>query len=86
MTKAGATLDFEKNPMVQDKVVREAVSEWSRGDASDIDGQTERSKQTGAHESISIARVDGNAARWLAQARGSATDKGKTARVAATEL
>jgi hypothetical protein len=28
-----------------------AASEWSRGDASDIDGQTERSKWAGAHES-----------------------------------
>ena len=29
------------------------MSEWSRGDASDIDGQTKRSKWAGAHESIS---------------------------------
>jgi hypothetical protein len=30
---------------------RVGVSERSRGDASDIDGQTERSKWAGAHES-----------------------------------
>jgi hypothetical protein len=29
----------------------EAASEWSGGDACDIDGQTERSKWAGAHES-----------------------------------
>jgi len=28
---------------IEDKVAREAMSEWSRGDASDIDGQTKRS-------------------------------------------
>ncbi len=27
------------------------IREWSRGDASDIDGQTERSQWAGAHES-----------------------------------
>jgi hypothetical protein len=30
-------------PSIEGKVAREAMSEWSRGDASDIDGQTERS-------------------------------------------
>ena len=29
-----------------------AVGEWSRGDASDIDGQAERSKRAGANESM----------------------------------
>jgi hypothetical protein len=29
-----------------------AASEWSRGEASDIDGQTDRSKWAGAHESM----------------------------------
>jgi hypothetical protein len=33
------------------KTARVAPSERSRGDASDIDGQTERSKWAGAHES-----------------------------------
>ena len=28
---------------IEGKVAREAMSEWSRGDASDIDGQTDRS-------------------------------------------
>jgi len=28
------------------------MSEWSRGDAGDIDGQTERSKWAGAHKSM----------------------------------
>src|SRR6266496_138947 len=36
---------------IEGKAAREAVSERSRGDASDIDGQTERSKWAGAHES-----------------------------------
>jgi hypothetical protein len=36
---------------IEGKTAREAVSERSRGDASDIDGQTERSKWAGAHES-----------------------------------
>jgi hypothetical protein len=30
-------------PSIEGKVAREAMSEWSHGDASDIDGQTERS-------------------------------------------
>jgi hypothetical protein len=33
---------------------RGVANEWSRGDASDIDGKTERSIWAGAHESISI--------------------------------
>jgi hypothetical protein len=38
---------------IEDKVAREAMSEWSRGDAAgDIDGQTERSKWAGAHKSM----------------------------------
>jgi hypothetical protein len=36
-------------------------------------------------ERVSIARVDGNAARWLAQTRGRANDQGKAPRVAASE-
>jgi hypothetical protein len=36
---------------MEGKAVRVAASERSRGDASDIDGQTERSKWAGAHES-----------------------------------
>ena len=36
---------------IEDKATRVGASEWSRGDASDIDGQTERSKWAGAHES-----------------------------------
>ena len=39
----------------QGKVTRVGASEWSRGDASDIDGQTERSKWAGAHESMRAA-------------------------------
>jgi len=31
-------------PSIEGKVTRVGASEWSRGDASDIDGQTERSK------------------------------------------
>ena len=31
---------------------RIAAMEWSRRDASDIDGQTDRSKWAGAHESM----------------------------------
>ena len=37
---------------IEGRVAREAMSEWSRGDASDIDGQTDRSKWAGAHESM----------------------------------
>jgi hypothetical protein len=37
---------------IEGKVARVAMSEWSRWDASDIDGQTERSKWAVAHESI----------------------------------
>jgi hypothetical protein len=37
---------------IEGKAVRVAASERSRGDASDVDGQTERSKWAGAHESI----------------------------------
>jgi hypothetical protein len=37
---------------IEGKVARETMSEWSRGDASDIDGKTERSKWAGAHESM----------------------------------
>jgi hypothetical protein len=37
---------------IEGKVAREAMSEWSRGDASDIDGKTERSRWAGAHESM----------------------------------
>ena len=33
---------------IEGKVAREAMSERSRGDASDIDGQTERSKMGGS--------------------------------------
>jgi hypothetical protein len=36
---------------IEGKTTRVGASEWSRGDASDIDGQTERSKWAGAHES-----------------------------------
>ena len=36
---------------MEGKVTRVGASERSRGDASDIDGQTERSKWAGAHES-----------------------------------
>jgi hypothetical protein len=48
---------------IEGKVARVAAREWSRGAASDIDGQTERSKWAGAHESIgkrtSFNPVDG---------------------------
>ena len=37
---------------IEGKTAREAASERSRGDAGDIDGQTDRSKWAGAHESI----------------------------------
>src|SRR6266480_6836192 len=36
---------------IEGKTTRVGPSEWSRVDASDIDGQTERSKWAGAHES-----------------------------------
>jgi len=36
---------------IEGKVARGAMSERSRGDAGDIDGQTDRSKWAGAHES-----------------------------------
>ena len=49
---------------------RVAASEWSRGDASDIDGKTDRSIWAGAHESVSMARVDGNAARVAGASTG----------------
>ena len=38
---------------IEGKAARVGSMEWNRGDASDIDGQTERSKRAGAHESIS---------------------------------
>jgi hypothetical protein len=45
-------------PSIEGKVAREAMSEWSRGDASDIDGETERSICAGAHESISKQAIE----------------------------
>jgi hypothetical protein len=51
---------------IEGKAARVAASERSRGDASDIDGQTERLKWAGAHEAtratsefqILMARLD----------------------------
>jgi hypothetical protein len=40
---------------IEGKATRVGASEWSRGDASDIDGQTGRSKWAGAHESPWVA-------------------------------
>jgi hypothetical protein len=40
---------------IEGKTAREAASKRSRGDASDMDGQTERSKWAGAHESMRAA-------------------------------
>ena len=37
---------------IEGKVAREAMSEWSRGDASDIDGQNREVEWAGAHESV----------------------------------
>ena len=37
--------------------MRGEANEWSRGDASEIDGKTNRSIWAGAHESISIERI-----------------------------
>jgi hypothetical protein len=45
-----------RNPGKQERVRRKA-SERSRGDASDIDGKTDRSKWAGAHESISTKQA-----------------------------
>ena len=46
------------------------ANERSRGDASDIDGKTDRSIWAGAHESVSIAGVNGNAARAAGASTG----------------
>jgi hypothetical protein len=40
---------------IEGKAAREAASERSGGDAGDIDGQTDRSKWAGAHESVRAA-------------------------------
>ncbi len=37
---------------IEGKAARVAMSEWSRREACDIDGQTDRSKWAGAHESM----------------------------------
>ena len=58
---------------------RVAASEWSRGDASDIDGKTERSKWAGAHESIG-KRASFNGAEGISDIEG------KIARVATSEI
>jgi hypothetical protein len=50
------------------KVAREAMSEWSRGDASDIDGKTERS--SGA---FGKGDIEGKAARVAASELGKRT-------------
>jgi hypothetical protein len=39
-------------PSIEEKAARVAASEWSRREACDIDGQTDRSKWAGAHESM----------------------------------
>ena len=40
---------------IEGKVTRVGAGEWSRGDESDIDGQTARSKCAGAHKSMRAA-------------------------------
>jgi hypothetical protein len=43
---------LQRSPMISfDSTVQRPAREWSRGDASDIDGQIERSKRAGANES-----------------------------------
>jgi hypothetical protein len=37
---------------IERKIARVATREWSGGAARDIDGETDRSKWAGAHESI----------------------------------
>jgi hypothetical protein len=39
---------------IEGKATRVGASEWSRGDPSDIDGKTERSKWVGAHMSTRV--------------------------------
>jgi hypothetical protein len=50
---------------IQGKAAREAVSEWSRGDASDIDGQTDRS-----NGAFGKSDIEGKVARVAARKRG----------------
>jgi hypothetical protein len=66
-------------PRASGRALREpAEIQWSRGAASDIDGQTETSKWAGAHESIwKRASFDG--------ASGTSDIEGKAARLAASE-
>jgi hypothetical protein len=55
---------------IEGKAERVAASEWSRRAAGDIDGQTERSKWAGAHESIG-QRASFNISRRLSAVAGS---------------
>ena len=48
---ANGMSDIEGSEPDSHLAARVAVSEWSRGDARDIDGQAERPKWAGAHES-----------------------------------
>ena len=53
---------------IEGKTTRVGASEWSRGDASDIDGQTERSNGASGKSDI-----EGKAARVAASKRGQRT-------------
>jgi hypothetical protein len=64
-------------------VTRVGASEWSRGHASDIDGQTERSKWAGAHESVWAASKF--QLKRMSRANGMNETEGKAAMVVATE-
>ena len=78
----GGVVGFE---ILQASKVVERAGERSRRDSSDIDGQTERPIWAGAHESVSIARVDGNAARVAGPSTGRASDQGKATTVGASD-
>jgi hypothetical protein len=51
---------------IEGKVARKAMSEWSRGDASDIDGQTDRS-----NGAFGKSDIEGKTARESASEMGS---------------
>ena len=58
----GGVVGFE---VLEASKIVEKAGEWSRGDASDIDGQTERSKWAGAHESKRGHRMRFKCFLWI---------------------
>src|SRR5438874_9756649 len=63
---------LQRSPMISfDSTVQRPAREWSRGDASDIDGQIERSKRAGANES-KLSEFNALTNPWHAKASATA--------------